>query len=96
MDDFLESLRKDFGANLTSDQHWHICGVIERFAVRAYQKYSEGVANHGGGLLRKPVLREMRDEAIDMVVYVDTAIQQESMGGVIPEPGWTEDGDGKA
>jgi hypothetical protein len=96
MDDFLESLRNDHGRLLTNDQHNHICGVIERFAVNAYRKYVLGVLEHGGGLLAKPVLHEMRDECIDLFIYTDTAIQQMNSGGVVPEPGWTEGGDGKA
>lgn len=63
---------------LTEEQHAHITGIIERFAYDAYEKYVAGQLEHGGNLWEKDVLKEARQETLDLVVYLDTEIMKRS------------------
>ena len=54
----------------------HRDAAIARFAERSSKKYDAGQAEHGGRFWRKPVLRYMQDEIVDLVFYYDVLAEQ--------------------
>ena len=56
----------------------HIDGITERFKRDAYKKYVKGQKEHGGDLYNMPskqLLKEIRNEIIDLVIYFDTLME---------------------
>lgn len=62
---------------LTPEQNNHVDAVQYRFIKEVAVKYTAGQAQHGGNLWEKPVLKELRQEAIDQVVYSDVLIEKQ-------------------
>lgn len=73
---FMAELRNRYGDRLTSEQQRHIEGIILRFAERAYAKYARGQREHGGDLWRRPVVQEILDESVDLIIYAYTLDMQ--------------------
>lgn len=44
--------------------------VLEDFNVQAERKFCKGQEEHGGSILTKPLLHEMKGEVIDQMFYV--------------------------
>lgn len=62
---------------MTGTQHAHIDGIVERFSGEAKTKYEHGQREHGGNLYEKPgMMRHLRQEVLDLVVYQDTMDEQ--------------------
>ena len=55
----------------------HRDAAIRRFSERASRKYDMGQEEHGGRFWRKPVLRYMQDEIVDLVFYYDVLAGQQ-------------------
>jgi hypothetical protein len=54
----------------------HCDASIARFAAWKKAKYDVGQTEHGGRFWRKPVLRYMRDEIVDLCFYYDVLAEQ--------------------
>lgn len=66
---------------LDADQQAHLTRILDRFAADAAAKYEAGQAEHGGNLWEKPGMLECAlSEAIDLVIYLYTAIEQRDRG----------------
>ena len=64
---------------MTVDQTKHAMRIIDTFRDLAFKKYQQGAKEHGGNLWEVdilPLLYELRAEAIDSFVYVQTAIDE--------------------
>lgn len=56
----------------------HLARVLKRVQVDVATKYVNGQAEHGGELWLQPgLLREAYAEALDLVVYLATLLEQE-------------------
>lgn len=65
---------------MTPDQEAHLNEIVFSFQIAATAKYKRGAQEHKGDLLGKTPLEllvEMRDEAIDLYIYAQTAIQKQ-------------------
>jgi len=77
MQDLLITLRNKYGQGLSRSQKAHIERIIKEFARQAYYKYAAGVREHGGDLLKKSIVPwEIQSEAVDLVIYAQTLIEQ--------------------
>lgn len=54
----------------------HVTRVQKQAAKDIREKYLKGQIEHGGCLWEKPVAREIRDEALDLMVYTTTLLDQ--------------------
>ena len=67
---------------MTRDQEKHLQGIKNRFDDEVDTKYRAGQVEHGGDLFRKPgMMRNLRAEVLDLVVYGDTLTEQ--LNGII-------------
>lgn len=63
--------------NLAGDTpEQHLDRILAQIARDLPNKYMAGQSEHGGCLSQKPVAGELKAEALDLVVYVYTAIEQ--------------------
>ena len=51
--------------------------IADWFAKAMSKKYRAGQDEHGGKLWRKPMLKNMQDEVVDLVVYFHTHNMQQ-------------------
>ncbi len=65
------------GGAMTEAQERHLEDVQDRVVVELSIKYPEGQETHGGNIWAKPgMMRQMRNEVLDQVVYSDVLEQQ--------------------
>lgn len=63
--------------NLAGDSpEQHLDRILSQIAHDLPNKYMAGQSEHGGCLSQKPVAGELKAEALDMIVYVYTALEQ--------------------
>ncbi len=62
---------------LDAEQQQHLTRILDRFTRDAVAKYEAGQHEHGGNLWEKPgMLEHALQEAIDLVIYLYTALEQ--------------------
>mgnify|MGYP001583976556 CR=1 FL=1 len=62
---------------MTPEHDEHLNGIHRRLTQDLYEKYRRGQAEHGGKLWESPgMLRELRNELIDLITYEDTLAYQ--------------------
>ena len=64
---------------MNKEQKNHIERIRSKFMKLAWEKYQKGAKEHGSNLLtmdEKRLLKEMRDEAIDLFIYAETALEK--------------------
>lgn len=69
-----------FRVDLTPVQEEHLAAILLAFQRLGRKKYEAGQREHGGDLFKKDqleLLTEIREEAIDLFVYAQTAIQKQ-------------------
>ena len=70
----------------------HAEAIFDRFAKDGKAKYLRGGEAHGGRLYRKPVLRYLYDEVLDLPSYLLTLIEQtERLKVLISEAYWANE-----
>ena len=80
----LHELREKYGQDMTGAQCAHVERIIEDFAEAVYKKYAAGQKEHGGDLWLKPIVPQaIMEEALDMVVYASTLLEQLRMRNVV-------------
>ena len=57
---------------MTPEQHAHLAEIQEDFIKASNAKYRRGQAEHGGNLWERPVVTDLGDEIIDLVIYYHT------------------------
>lgn len=55
----------------------HLDRILAHIARDLPSKYMAGQSEHGGCLSQKPVAGEVKAEALDLIVYVYTALEQQ-------------------
>lgn len=62
---------------MDAEQHAHLTRILDRFTQDAAAKYEAGQSEHGGNLWEQPgMLENALSEAIDLVIYLYTALEQ--------------------
>lgn len=72
-DYFIENTKQ-----LTDLQQAHLRRIITKTVERMITKYTAGAVEHKGNLWEKDCLKELFDEAIDLMVYAQTEIVKRS------------------
>lgn len=68
---------------MTKPHELHLARVKERGMALLDAKYRAGQRAHGGNLWKKPMLKEILEESLDLLVYTLTLEQQvEEMRGI--------------
>lgn len=68
---------EDVEQNLAGDSpEQHLDRILSQIARDLPNKYRAGQSEHGGCLSQKPIAGELKAEALDMIVYVYTALEQ--------------------
>lgn len=64
-------------SNMSDEQEQHLNDIINAFVHDVDQKYRKGQAEHGGDLWKKGgMVKFMREETLDFIVYCHTLAQQ--------------------
>lgn len=63
---------------MTDQQEKHLTDIKAFFVDAVDKKYRKGQAEHGGNLWDRDCLKDIADEAVDLVTYIHTARERDS------------------